>query len=169
MLKWVGGLMDRLCAAAGAVLFAQAPLFMQQYTQQLIGRQAELKWQVDLMQRAAAASGKTLDAYINKFTMSGDSDFIMQGETMQALVQRWHQLTDALAGMQDSTLWSRPFTFLYHLNGDVFSSTLVNFNPGLPINLEGGVYALAGLLTGYYVFAALRGLFRWTTRFVVHV
>lgn len=61
MFKWIGGLMDRACAVVGAVVFAQAPLFMQQYSQQLIGRTAELKLQVDGMKQAANLSGKTLE------------------------------------------------------------------------------------------------------------
>lgn len=160
MLKWIGGLMDRAFAVFGAILFAQMPLFMQQYTQQLIGRDAELKLQVDGMQNAAAVSGKTLEAFIRKFAESGDVDFISQGEAMQAMVARWHNLSDALAAMQNSNLWSRPFAFIYHLNGDAFGSTLANFQAGLPINLEGGAYALVGILFGYFVFATLRKIAR---------
>jgi hypothetical protein len=169
MLKWIGGLMDRAFAVLGAILFAQAPLFMQQYTQQLIGREAELKLQVDAMRNAAAISGKTLEAFIRKFAESGDIDFSSQGEAMQAMVGRWHQLSDALAAMQNSTMWGRPFAFIYHLNGDAFGSTLTNFHAGLPINLEGGAYALVGIVFGYFVFATLRkivkGFFGLFTKF----
>lgn len=156
LLKWLGGLMDRAFAVLGALLFAQAPLFMQQYTQQLIGREAELKLQVEGMRHAASLSGKTMEAFIKKFTGSGDIDFISQGEAMQGMVTRWYHLSDALAAMQNSTMWGRPFAFIYHLNADAFSSTLANFHAGLPMNLEGAVYALLGIVFGYFVFAFFR-------------
>lgn len=156
LLRWIAGLMDRAFAVIGAVVFAQLPLFMQQYTQQLIGRTAELKLQVEAMRNAAAVSGKTLESFINKFITSGDADFVAQGEAMQAMVVRWHDLQDALSAMQQSTLWGRPFAFIYHLNSDAFSSTLSNFRAGLPITIEGGVYALAGICVGYLVFSFLR-------------
>lgn len=164
LLRWIGGLMDRAFAVLGAVLFAQAPLFMQQYTQQLIGREAELKLQVEGMRHAASVSGKTLEAFIKKFTESSDTDFALQGEAMQAMIARWHNLSDALSAMQHSNLWGRPFAFIYHLNSDAFSSTLSNFHPGLPITLEGAVYALVGICAGYFVFSALRRVFAaiWT-------
>lgn len=158
LLKWLGGLMDRAFAVLGALLFAQAPLFMQEYTQQLIGREAELKLQVEGMRRAASATGKTLEAFINKFAVSGDSDIASQGEAMQGMVSRWYHLSDALSSMQNSNLWGRPFAFVYHLNGDAFSSTLANFHPGLPMSLEGGIYALIGIIFGFFVFAVLRKL-----------
>ena len=159
LLKWIAGLMDRAFAVLGAVIFAQAPLFMQQYTQQLIGREAELKLQVEGMRNAAAISGKTLESFIKKFIDSGDTDFALQGEAMQAMIARWHHLSDALSAMQHSNLWSRPFAFIYHLNGDAFSSTLSNFHAGLPITIEGAVYALVGIGAGYLVFSLFRKIF----------
>lgn len=160
MLKWLIGLLDRAFAVIGAIVFAQAPLFMQEYTQQLIGRTAELRLQVNAMRQAAGFSGKTLEQLMQKFMENSDSDVVLQGEVMHAMVGRWHQLSEALTVMQDSSLWERPFAFLYHLNSDVFSSTFHQFSLGLPLNLEGGIYAVLGMACGYLVFAIIRGFFR---------
>lgn len=160
MLKWLGGLTDRVFAVVGAIIFAQAPLFMQQYTQQLIGREAELRLQVDAMRHAASLSGKTLEQLTQKFMANPDIDVVRQGEVMLSIVGRWHHLSDALTAMQESSLWGRPIAFIYHLNMDTFSSTFHNFKMGLPLNVEGGVYALLGIATGYLVFALFRGLWR---------
>ena len=112
MLNWVGGLFDRICAVIGAVLCGQAPLFMQQYAQQLVGREAELHAQVDAMRKAASLSGKTLQQFIAKFITNSDSDIVHQGQLMQKLVDRWQSFTDALSALQNSTVFERPFVFL---------------------------------------------------------
>ena len=158
MLPWLVGLLDRIFAVIGAAVFVQAPLFMQQYTQQLIGRTEELRLQVDAMRRAAGISGKTLDQLLQKFADSGDADFVHQGDVMSGIVQRWYHLSEALTAMEDSSLWSRPLSFLYHLNTDVFKSTLAHFSFGLPISLEGGIYAFIGLMFGYLIFSLLKKL-----------
>lgn len=160
MFRWLGGLMDRICAVAGAIVCAQAPLFMKQYTQQLVGREAELRMQVDAMRNAAAISGKTLEQLINKFLTNPDADFAHQGEVMQNLVTRWHGLFDALNAMESSPFWERPFTFAYHLNTDIFKSTLSNFTFGIPMTVEGGIYAVAGIALGYGLFALVRSACR---------
>lgn len=160
MLRWFVGLLDRVVAVAGAALFSQAPLFMEQYTQQLIGRTAELGIQVDAMRRSASASGKTLDQLIQKFANSGDPDFTRQGEVMSGVIQRWQDLTGSLTAMEGSTLLSRPLNFMYHMNYEVFKSTLDHYTFGFPLTVEGGVYALIGLSVGYLLFAFVRKFFR---------
>lgn len=160
MLKWLGGLLDRSIAVAGAVVFAQAPLFMQQYTQQMIGRAAELNLQVEAMRKSAGLSGKTIEQLSQKFMENSDPDIMRQGEMMMATVGRWHHITDGLVAMQESSIWSRPAAFLYHLNSEAFFSTMHEFRMGIPLNMEGGIYAVLGVVAGYSVFAIFRGIFR---------
>lgn len=156
MLKCVGALFDRACAVIGAVVFAQLPLFISQYQHQLTGREAELRLQVDAMRQAAGLSGKTLVQFIKKFTSNSDADFILQGELMQSMVDRWHSLNEALSSLQGSTVIGRPFNFLMHLNAEAFSSTFKNYTFGLPLTIEGGIYALFGMVVGYLFFSGIR-------------
>jgi len=156
MFKWLGGLIDRFFAVIGAIFFAQVPLFMQQYSQQLIGRTAELRFQVDAMRQIANTSGKTLGQLMQKFLENSDADVALQGEIMLTMVNRWHHLSEALAAMQESSIWTRPFVFLTHLDNDVFFSTFEQFKIGLPLTPEGGVYALVGIVLGYSIFSVLK-------------
>lgn len=158
MFKLINGLLDRMCAAAGAILFLQAPLFIRQYMQQLSGHTEELRIQVQAMQKAATHSGKTLAQYIQKFIESGDVDYAHQGEIMLSLVERWHNFSETLAALQNSSVFSRPFLFLSNLNWDIFKSTWHNFAFGLPFNLEGIVYAAAGIIFGLTVYYLMRSL-----------
>lgn len=159
MLRWAGNLLDRMCAVVGAVVFVQFPLFITQYTQQLAGREAELRLQVNAMRQSASVSGKTLEQLIQKFLINTDPDFVRQGELMQSMVSRLQSIYEALTTLQDSSILARPFNFLLHLNVDAFKSTLQQYTIGFPLNLEGGAYALAGIVVGYALFSGVRRIF----------
>lgn len=167
-MKWLGALLDRICAALGALIFIQIPLFMQQYMQQLLGREAELKLQIESMRQSAVLSGKTLEQYIQKFVASSDPDFMRQGELMHSMMDRWHSYSEALSAYQGSSVVGRPFAFLMHLNGDVFKSTLDHYTFGLPLTIEAGVYALLGVVMGYLAFSLVRNLYRRLIGFAPH-
>ena len=116
MFKWIGGLSDCVCAVAGALVFLQAPLFIQQYKQQLSGHVSELQLQVEVMRQTAMQSGKTLDQFTNKFIDNSDPDFSRQGEIMKNMVDRWHQLSDAFTALNNASILTKPFAFLSHFN-----------------------------------------------------
>lgn len=159
MFKWIGGLIDRIFAAAGGVLFSQAPLYMKQYAQQLSGHVAELRYQVDAMRQAATNSGKTLEQFIQKFVDSNDIDFVRQGDIMSAMVNRWYSITEALVALQDSSVFTRPFVFIKHMNWDIIKSTWSQYVFGIPLTLEGLIYAVLGIIFGFCVFFGIRKFF----------
>lgn len=152
MFRWLFTLLDRICVVLGAFLFSQIPLFMQQYRHQLTGHVAELYFQVGLMQQAAQRSGKTLEQYIQKFIQSSDADFIYQGEIMSAMVTRLQALSDGLVAMNHASVLTRPLEFLRHYQGDIVKSTFETFEMGIPFTYEGLVYALAGIVVGYFTY-----------------
>lgn len=158
MFNRIGSILERICALISALIFAQAPLFMQHYTQQLAGREAELHIQVDAMRSIAKQSGKTLDQLIQKFIQHSDLDIMHQGELMQGIVDRWQQFSHALLALQESSFWSRPFLFVAHLNIDTFKSTLHQYHFGLPLTMDGAFYAGIGAILGYFALRFLRGL-----------
>jgi len=156
MKKWFTSLLDRIFAVASALCFAQIPLFMLQYQQQLYGHIAELKVQVDAMQKVASATGKTLPEYISRFTSSGDPDFMGQGFLMNGMIERTFSLSEASHSLSSATVYEKPFVFFNHLSWDIVSSTFSNFQPGIPFSVEGVVYAFIGIVFGYFSFLALR-------------
>lgn len=158
MFKTVGKILDHLFVVAGALFFIQIPLFMQQYRLQLVGRVAELRLLVEEMQSRAGDSGRTLQELILKFSSSSDSDFSLQGSVMQAIVERWKSLSEALNALEHASVFSRPFQFIAHFHYDVARSTWESFELGIPLTFEGLVYALVGMWIGYLCFVALNRL-----------
>ncbi len=156
MLKWVGKFVEGACAMLGALAFSQAPLFMQFYSHQLVGRVAELRLQTAIMERAAGQTGKSLGQYILKFLSSTDSDFRVQGQLMQGMVDRLRLLTEHLHSLQNATVWERPFIFFKAMHWDIAKETLRSFEPGLTLSIEGAVYAFIGMGFGYFIFYCLR-------------
>jgi hypothetical protein len=160
MLRLFDSILDRSFAVIGAIVFSQAPEFFQQYTQRLAGHVSELQHHIQLLKNLAKQSGKTIEAYITKFTSNPDPDFAGQGELMKHTLQRWESLHQSLDAMQNGTFYSRPFDFLYYVQSDIVTGTMHNFKPGLSLTTEGALYALLGLLFGYGVYSLIRSIFR---------
>lgn len=152
MASFFIGMLDRVFAVGGALLLAQTPMFMQQYSMQLIGRVAELKLQVDGMIKAATFSSRSLQEYIQRFIDSGDPDFSRQGELMMGMVDRYEQLFHASQSLTTASVVSKPFVFVRDMNWEMMQTTLSDFQPGIPFTLEGLVYGLIGIGVGYSLF-----------------
>ena len=148
MMHFIGSLLDRLCVILGAFIGSQIPQFMQQYSQRLAGHVDELHHLLNNLRQLATHSDKTLEQYIQKFATNADPDFAHQGEFMQQLVGRWQELEHALYHLVHSSIWARPYFFLKDLQTDIAQATLLSFQPGISLNLEGLCYAGAGVLIG---------------------
>lgn len=155
MLKWLAGILDRVFAVIGALLFLQAPMFMMQYVHNLAGHVAELQLQMELMRKTAASTGKTLEQYVSKFMSNSDPDFSKQGEIMQGMIDRWENLSSGLHSLMSSNVFARPFVFMYHFDYSVAKDTYSHFQFGLTFSLEGIVYSMIGLVIGYFIFRLL--------------
>lgn len=155
MIRFFANTIERILCLISGLVCAQIPQFIQHYMQQLSGRVDELRIQVDSMRNAAAMSGKTLEQFIQKFVKSTDPDFLHQGEVMSQAYNRYESLSAAYAKLQASHGLEQPFVFFYNIDGNLVKSTLANFSPGLPLTLDAGLYALAGIVVCYLIFAGL--------------
>lgn len=140
------GLLDRVLAVVGAVLFSQAPEFFQQYLQRLGGHLDEARRTLAQFTLTATQAGTALDDFIRRTAVNADPAVARLAETMTAAVERVSSLTAAHDTLRDASAWTRPFVFLRHLDWDIARGTLGVFTPAVPVTLEGGLYALAGML-----------------------
>ncbi|QLH35042.1 MAG: DUF2937 family protein [Parachlamydiaceae bacterium] len=156
LFSWIGGLIDRIFAVAGALILSQFPLFMQQYQQQLTGHISELQLQINSMRNAALLTGKSLKQYILKFLQSEDLDFKHQGEILNNMLQRYDHLLQGQQALQEAPFYAKPILFVRYLDLDIARSTWAKFEVGFPLNPEGFFYAILGILLGLAIYWALR-------------
>jgi multidrug resistance efflux pump len=158
-------LLDRLLCVAGAVLFSQAPEFMQQYLQRLEGHLDESRRQLAALTRAAESSGLTLDQLVADATRNVDPAIARLGGVAQGAVQRVAALQASDDALRHASALTRPFVFLAHLDPGILRGTAAIFRPAVPTTLEGLGYAALGVVAAlalYHVLirAPLRGLVR---------
>ena len=150
-LKWAFVL---ACAA----LFAQAPVFVDQYLMRLEGHLAESHLQIDAYARAAADGNKSLDQYIQKFLEQWDADFLAQGRIMRSAVNRNAFLTSACEALRSANPLVRPIVFVRYLDREILAETWSGFMPGLLLDTNLVLWALVGFVFGG---TALYGLKRF--------
>lgn len=151
--------LDRIFAVVGALLFAQAPLFIQQYIQQLVGHVDELRWQVRELERLAGDKG--VEAYVQKFMNHPDPDFSGYGGLIHATFTRFTEMTATYQTLTEASIFSKPFLFVATLKPEVFRSTFAHYDLGLPLTVEGAVYGFIGMLVGMGLYRGLRFVFLW--------
>lgn len=164
MMNMICKLIDRLCAAMGAVAFMQAPQFIQDYTHVLYGHIAELNWQLEHMRTELAHNSKSLLELVHKFLSHSDRDIIMQGEFIEKLLQREQAFTKALEALQTTGPLMKPFVFLRYSDGEIMRETWVHFKLGLPVTGEALIWGFIGLLVGFALFAGLSRLLHALSR-----
>lgn len=140
------GLVDRALCVLGALLFSQAPEFMQQYLQRLGGHLHEAQGQLISFQEAAAHAGQPLDRFIIQTRTNPNPGISRLGEVMDDSVNRTAALATAYAALLTASTWQRPFVFLRHLDRAVARGTWSVYRPAVPVTVESLVYSVAGML-----------------------
>jgi len=163
----VEGLLDRFICVAGAVIFSQAPEYMQQYLQRLGGHLDEARRQLDQLRDAAARSGLTLEQLTAHTDAARDPAVARLGDVLKETATRVDSLAAAEAAIRGASILERPFVFLHRLDPGIASATWSVFKPAVPTTLEGLAYALVGLvaLLGTYHFGVRHPVRRaWAAR-----
>jgi hypothetical protein len=148
-------LIDRLVCVAGAVLFSQAPEFMQQYLQRLEGHLDEARRQIAALTRAADSSGLTLDQLVADATRNADPAIARLGGVAQGAVQRVAALQASDDVLRHASALTRPFVFLAHLDPGIVRGTASIFRPAVPTTLEGMAYAAVGVIAALALYHGL--------------
>lgn len=156
---FLDGLLDRAFALAGAILLAQFPQFFSQYLQRLGGHLDELRVTVYAYEKAAAEAGLSLEKYIEEHLASGSEVFISSGEVIAGLVERLLGLEQSYAALMDTAPLSRWLIFMQEADRSIAMETWRSYTPGLPVSVEGFIYA-AGLLLGWGIYFIFKAMFR---------
>jgi hypothetical protein len=141
-------LANGLFAAAGAAGAAQFPAFYRQYLQHLAGRLAQARDDLAPVLKDARQRGLSLPEYLDRAQAEG-------GELTGTLVagyrstyQSFERLGAAHEALSAAGPLERPVALARHLDIRIAEGTLEGFAPALPLSVEGGGYALCGLVLG---------------------
>ena len=147
-----------LSVIGGLVLAAfcsQFPEYAQQYEQRLGGAVDELRVIVNEFELAATNFGLTRDEALARYQATGD-DFIRgRGITMAGIISRYEVLSTTLSQIQGATGWERFSHLPQYLDSEIGARALENYEPAVPLTVEGIVYALAGFIVGYLFISGL--------------
>jgi len=149
-------LFDRIISLVSAVIFAQVPQFIAQYIQRLGGHIDELARMARMYEKAASGSGKTVEAYIQFHLNSTVPEFVKTGEIMRLNIERYIELKSVLDRLISSNVYNKFFIFLRGIDFEVAGSTMDSFTPGVPVNIEGLIYAVTGLFIGFLLYSLLK-------------
>lgn len=152
VLTLIGGLV-------GAGAASQFPEFSQQYTQRLGGAVDALSAVVQDFDASAQASGLTRDQALEQMT---GSEFVERRRTdMQTVFARHAQLSADLQTLHSAG----PFMRAYHatrLNDpEIASRAWQAYQPAVPTNFAGAVFAGAGFLIALVIITVLLAVLRW--------
>lgn len=135
-----------LTVGAGA---AQAPEFIQQYTQRLGGwRDAYAQQLADLDQRASEA-GLDREAYIAALRASDDPNAVREGNYLALLPGYRAALETAYTDLSEAAPWLRGLAFVRHYNNELAKRVWHDYKPAVPTTVDGVAYGGAGFIVGW--------------------
>lgn len=142
-----------------AVVTSQFPEFSQQYYQRLGGAVDALAEVVDDFDASAQAAGLGRDEALSQ--MQG-TDFLERRRTdMTRAINRYETLQGDLSILEGHG----PFMRAYHLprltDPQIARAAWAVYQPAMPLNLPGALFAGLGFGLGWGVTRALFGLLRW--------
>ncbi|MEO1329118.1 MAG: DUF2937 family protein [Pseudomonadota bacterium] len=116
-------------AALGAAVLSQGPSFADQYVQNLSGRIDELQRSIVAIERDVAAN-------------------LGRDESVSVLRARREKLTEHRGRLADAPPGLRLVELIRGYDREVADSALFDFQPSLPLTIEGGLHAVGGFLIG---------------------
>lgn len=156
-LQSLGNLTDRIICVVAAVVMLQAPIYMNQYQNVLAGAQMEAALSYNRLTQVAADFDQTLREYLDELLANDNPKVVANAEEDDEKVKRYESYTASLEAFQQANVFSKPFVFLSHYDPQLAHA--VAFQPGLPITMEGFVYALLGILIAMLLIGLIKRVF----------
>jgi hypothetical protein len=148
-----------LAVGAGA---SQFPEFSQQYAQRLGGAVDALGEVVADFDRSAAAEGLTRDQALVQMT---GADFIERRRVdMERTFDRHTVLSEDLKLLTDAGPFMRAYHGARFTDGDVAKAAWDAYEPAVPLNPTGAIFASFGFFAGLFSIGCLLAALRWSFR-----
>ena len=157
-MRFFNHFLSNALAVVLAAALCQFPVYFNQYLNVLSGATTESTKVYQDIQKAAAQSNKTVEAFIAKHLGDSDLDFKNSGKVMDNAVKRYEGYKIAFEALESADFWSKPFRFVKYWDKDLAQA--VKFQAGIPANTEGLAYALLGVLVSVILTFAVEKIIR---------
>jgi hypothetical protein len=137
-----------------AVMFGQAPEFMQQYTQRLGGAIDELQLIVQHFEDDARRSGIGRSDALQLMARNPEQLVRDQSVRMQETIGRLQRLQDQQVVMRQGSITSRFVYFVSNYDRPLAARTWENYQGGLQLSFDGIVFALMGFALSFVTLCA---------------
>ena len=151
-LMLVGGL-------AGAAGLSQFPEFSQQYVQRLGGAVDELGRFVAEFDADADEAHLTRSAALTDLGQGGAMG-AQRAETMAGVIVRHERLSADLDAVRSAGPFTRAYRMRSFADAEIAQAAWENFQPAVPLNMAGGIFAGAGFLAGLMLVGVIMALLR---------
>lgn len=133
---------------------------MQQYTQNLAGRLAEARREVDGIIFRAGEADMPVYAYLHEFRSAENPIFQEQGVALRATIDRASGLEAAHRDLLQAGIMERPVIFLKQVDAQIAADVLQHFQPAIAVDQASLVYAGFGGVIGFVLYEIVKALCR---------
>ncbi|WP_425089512.1 DUF2937 family protein [Stappia sp.] len=133
-------------AVVSGATTSQLPEFAQQYRQRMGGAIDALSQVVTDFREDAANNGLTVPEALQRLSTAQDPLVVLRGQRMEQSIDRLAALTRQRAALQEAGPFARLGTFVTDLDPQLASATYDDFEPAVPVTMEGAVAAGGGFL-----------------------
>ncbi len=150
-----------------AGLVAQAPEFMQPYTQRLGGWLDSYTRLVADLDARASQYNMTRDAYIAALRTSPDPKVVSEADNIARYPVFQKKLEEAHTAIAGAPPWKKGLVFAQHYQTPLLEAVYGDYKPAMPTTLEGAAYGGAGFGAGAIVLNILLLILRQLRRLLV--
>lgn len=147
LARFFGGISERVIAVLFAVAAAQFPIYYVAYGNTLAGVQLEAEARYRELEREAALLHLGVEAFIDRHESNPDEVFRASGRIHRTTVEHYLRYTAMDAALRGAPVWQRPLVLAQNFDPQLHAA--MQFQPGVPLTLEAGVYALIGVLLAW--------------------
>lgn len=146
----------------GAAIFSQAPEFTQQYMQRLGGQIDALSLVLNDFDASARKADMTREEALA--SMGGSTFLENRRLDMRNTIERFEGLTLDQKVLAEATPLKRLLMPQHISDTELGKATYEDFEPALPLSLEGAVSAGGGYVLGWSLVAAILHFLKWPFR-----
>jgi|GEM_PF-2010801 len=158
----VFSLADRVICVVMAIILAQGPIYTNQYLNVLSGALKEATINYNEIKEKAKENSLSVPAYIDRHVNSTEEIFRDTGEVLEKSVKRYDRYNEAFTAISASNVFMRPVNLITHFDPKL--NEAVQFEPGVPVTMEGLGYAVIGILFGLLLIGLLKVIGRFIGR-----